>query len=106
MKFYCLVVFLILFSAAAFADDNTAIDETKQDSTTVIQLNKRAYDARLTNAEETVNLAEKALTIAMKIGYTRGVAEAYRQQGIGKYYLNLAQDAINSYLQASANFSK
>lgn len=106
MKLYCVAVFLMLFSVAAFADDTTAIDGAKQDSTTVIQLNKQAYDARLTNAEETISLAGKALDLAMKLGYTRGMAEAYRVQGIGQYYLNLPEDAIKSYLQASGAFEK
>lgn len=106
MKLYCIAIFLMLFSVAAFADVNIPVDGSKQDTATVIQLNKQAYDARLTNAEETINLAGKALDIAMKIGYTRGVAEAYRVQGIGKYYLNIPEDAIKSYLQASATFEK
>jgi tetratricopeptide (TPR) repeat protein len=106
MKFYFIAIFLMLFSVAAFAIDDTSVDGSKQDSTTVKQLNKQAYDARLTNAEETINLAGKALDIAMKIGYTRGAAEAYRVQGVGQYYLNSPEDAIKSYLQAEANFEK
>jgi tetratricopeptide (TPR) repeat protein len=105
MKFYCIVVFLMLFSVAAFAGDSTTI-VAGQDTNTVIQLNKRAYDARLTNAEETVDMAGKALELALKLGYTRGVAESYRIQGIGQYYQNQPEDAINSYLQALTNFDK
>lgn len=106
MKRYCVVIFLMLLSLTAFADDNSAIDITRQDTNTVIQLNKSAYDARLTNAEETINTAGKALELAKKLGYTRGVAESYRVQGIGQYYLNLPEDAINSYIQALTNFTK
>lgn len=106
MKLYYIAFFLLLFSVAAFADDNASVDGSKQDTTTVIQLDKRAYDARLTNAEETINLAGKALDQAMKLGYNRGIAESYRVQGIGQYYLNLPEDAIKSYLQASIYFEK
>ncbi len=106
MKFYWVAILLMLFSVAAFADDTTGIDADKQDTSTVIKLNKHAYDARLTNAEETIDLSGKALALAMKLGYTRGIAESYRVQGIGQYYQNAPEDAINSYLQALSYFAK
>jgi tetratricopeptide (TPR) repeat protein len=106
MRFCYIAIFLMLFAVAAHANGSTNIDGPREDTTTVKQLNKHAYDARFTNAEETINGAGKALILAMKLGYTPGIAEAYRVQGIGKYYLNLPEDAINSYIQAITYFEK
>jgi tetratricopeptide (TPR) repeat protein len=106
MRFCYIAIFLMLFAVAAHANGSTNIDGPREDTTTVKQLNKHAYDARFTNAEETINGAVKALILAKKLGYTPGIAEAYRVQGIGKYYLNLPEDAINSYIQAITYFEK
>jgi len=106
MKFYYAAIFLMLFAVAAYADDSTNIDGSRQDTSTVKLLNKHAYDARFTNPEETIDVSGKALALATKLGYSEGIAEAYRVQGIGQYYLNLPEDAINSYIKALTYFVK
>lgn len=106
MKFYCIAIFFLLFRIAAFADDKLGADITRQDTNTVIQLNKQAYEARLRNAEEAISTADKALSLATKLNYVRGMAEACRMKGIGQYYLNQPEDAIANYLQALSYFLK
>ena len=98
------LVFFIFICTNVFAKGYT--DVASQDTNEVINLNKQAYDNRLTSPDQTISDASKALAIAEKIGYDKGVGEAYRVRGIGKYYLNQASAAIHDYLQALAAFSK
>jgi tetratricopeptide (TPR) repeat protein len=82
------------------------VENAQTDTIEVIKLNKQAYDNRLTSPEQTVKDASKALAIAEKSGYDKGIGEAYRVRGIGNYYLNQARAAIHDYLQALSYFSK
>jgi len=102
-KFYALFI-LLFFSCSVYAKGYTEVDAI--DTAEVIKLNKQAYDNRLTNPEQTVADALKALQLAEKIQFTRGMGEAYRVMGIGKYYLNQAGAAIGDYLKALDNFKK
>jgi len=63
-------------------------------------------DARLTNAEQTINFGNKALNLAISMNFTRGIAESYRIRGIGEYYMNMPEDAINSFIEALKYFLK
>ncbi|MET3979544.1 tetratricopeptide (TPR) repeat protein [Mucilaginibacter sp. UYP25] len=101
--FTLLVVFLISCTVARAVDKN---DVAAQDTNEVNKLNKLAYDNRGTNPEQTVAFATKALAIAEKAGYEKGMGEAYRVRGIGNFYLNQASAAIRDYLQALASFAK
>jgi tetratricopeptide (TPR) repeat protein len=104
MKRFLFALFFTLFAVAAYADikDDIAIKDTNE----VMRLNKQAYDARLTDPEQTINIGNKALALAEKIDYINGIAEAYRVRGIGDYYLNEPEDAIDNYISALSNFSK
>jgi tetratricopeptide (TPR) repeat protein len=53
-----------------------------------------------------VSEANKALAMAEKIGYTKGIGEAYRVIGIGYYYLNQSKRAIDFYLKSLSYFKK
>ena len=102
-RIFTLLVFLFV-CCTVYAKGN--IDIAAQDTSEVIKLNKQALDSRLTSPDQTVIFATKALAIAEKIGYDKGIGEAYRVRGIGNYYLNQASPAIHDYLQALAVFSK
>lgn len=97
-KIYALLVVLLIGCCttvtAVYADDNA------RDTVEVIKLNKQAYDNRYTSPEQTITDAEKALALAEKLGYNKGIGEAYRVLGIGNYYLNQAGKAIDNYLKA------
>jgi tetratricopeptide (TPR) repeat protein len=99
MKKIYLALFFILFAFSVHAADGVK-DLMAPDTNDVKSLNKQAYEARLTNPEQTINIGNKALALSIKLNYIRGIAEAYRVTGIGQYYLNLPQDAINSYINA------
>jgi tetratricopeptide (TPR) repeat protein len=93
--------FLLIFLSFAKGQGN----DSQQDTSQVIELNKQAYAIHLTNPEQTVSEANKALAIAQRIGFTNGVGEAYREMGIGYYYLNQPKKAVDSYLSALATFT-
>src|SRR5580692_10785958 len=92
--------FLLIFLSFAKGQGN----DSQQDSSLVIELNKQALAIHLTNPDQTVSEANKALAIAQRIDFTNGVGEASRVMGIGYYYLNQPKKAIDSYLSALATF--
>lgn len=102
-RFFTLLVFLIIGCSLYVKGD---IDVAEQDTNQVIKLNKQAYDNRLTSPEQTVIDAGKALAIAEKLQYIKGIGESYRIKGIGNYYLNRASVAIHDYLNALTYFTK
>lgn len=103
-KLFTLFILLLIgnFVYARTYSEVSAAD----DSTEVNKLNKQAYDNRLTNPEQTVSDATRALVLAEKIEFEKGIGEAYRIRGIGNYYQNQASAAIADYLKALAVFKK
>jgi tetratricopeptide (TPR) repeat protein len=102
MKKIYILLFSIVSSILAYADNGA--NTPKADTNEVKSLNKSGFDMRFTNSNETINYAKKALTLAQKLGYTNGIAEAYRVKGVGEYYQNKSDSAINDYLNALAVF--
>jgi len=76
------------------------------DTLEIIKLNKQGFASRMTNSEQTLSYANKAMGMAKSIGYKDGIAEAYRVMGIGYSYLNKTKDAIDSYLEALDYFTQ
>jgi tetratricopeptide (TPR) repeat protein len=102
-KIFIIFLFaLIKFPIAAFA----SAGDLGRDTTEIIKLNKQGLDSRLTNPEQTINYASRAMTLAKNINYKDGIAESYRVLGIGYYYLNRTKDAIDSYLAAQDYFAQ
>jgi tetratricopeptide (TPR) repeat protein len=99
-----LFICLLLLSSAAFAGGTDS--NLQQDTGQVIRLNKQGYENRMTNPEQTVGEASKALILAQKLGYAKGIGEAYRVLGLGYYYSNQPEKAIDNYLNALAAFTK
>ncbi|MES2062308.1 MAG: hypothetical protein V4456_10340 [Bacteroidota bacterium] len=102
-KVFTLFVYL-LAGCSVYAKGSA--DVALKDTSEVIKLNKQAYDNRYTSPEQTISDANKALSIAEKIQYTKGIGESYRIMGIGNYYLNQAGAAINNYLKSLEFFKK
>lgn len=106
MRFYFLTLFILKISAvAAFQNINSSLS-LNQDTNTVNNLNRLGYNNRLTDPEQTIIYAKKALLIASKLKYKNGLAEANRVQGIGNYYLNQRDSALNYYSIALNLFKK
>jgi tetratricopeptide (TPR) repeat protein len=105
MKKLFSALFFLLFALSVHAVDGVK-DLMTQDTNTVKSLNKQAYDVRLTNPEQTISAGNKALALAIKLNYTAGIGEAYRVMGLGQFYLNLPEAAIDSYIKALDNFTK
>ncbi len=104
MNKYLLILLLSILNVSVYA--NMVYNVAPQDTNDVIKFNTQGYDARLTDPEQTVVKAQKALNLAQKLDYVRGVGESYRVMGIGYYYLNEAEKSIDSYLQALEYFKK
>ncbi|WP_222103978.1 tetratricopeptide repeat protein [Mucilaginibacter corticis] len=85
---------------------NAPKDVTANDTTQVNALNKNGLGNVLSHPQETVDDAKKALEMAKAIGYTKGIAEAYRVKGIGEYYLTKPDSALNSYFDALSQYEK
>jgi tetratricopeptide (TPR) repeat protein len=77
---------------------------TDADTNEVIRLNKEAYKARLSEATQTVRIADNAIKLARKINYPNGIAEAYRIKGIGLGYLYDQVHAFDCYMEALSFF--
>lgn len=77
-----------------------------QDTSEVIKFNKQGYDSRLTDPEQTLANANRALDLSKKLNYVRGMGESYRVLGIGYYYLNEAEKSIDNYLKALEYFKR
>jgi tetratricopeptide (TPR) repeat protein len=103
MKKYFIFIFFVLFTFSASA--YKLADSVGQDTNAVIKLNKQAFDIHLTKPTQTVDYAARALALAQKIDYKRGIGESYRVMGIGNYYLNESKKAIDNYL-AAINYFK
>jgi tetratricopeptide (TPR) repeat protein len=103
-NFFTLICFIFLISTTpAFAFH---LNNDSSDTSEVVKLNKRGYLMRLTDPEETVEDASKALEISKKINFIQGVGESYRIMGIGNYYLDKSKEAIDNYLEALSYFQQ
>jgi tetratricopeptide (TPR) repeat protein len=96
-----LLFFILLTSTSiySFQKDNSLLN-SKKDTSTVNELNKLGYMARLTDPEQTINYAIRAKSIANDLKFVDGEAEANRIQGIGNSYLNQKDSALSYYLIA------
>jgi tetratricopeptide (TPR) repeat protein len=104
MKKTCAILLLIVVSIAVYA--NPIQQVAGKDTTEVNTLNRNGYDNRLAKPTETIIAAKKALELAIKLDFKKGQAEAYRVQGIGEYYLNRPDSALNRYFDALNLFEK
>lgn len=94
---FCLCVFGFLLIAGYVRAESGA---PGNDTNEVKKMNRLAFGTRLTNPDQTIKQANKALTLAKTLGYIEGMAEANRELGIGYYYLGKPDSAIQFYLNA------
>jgi len=104
MKKNCTFLLFFFVTLTVYARDINEV--VAKDTNEVVNLNSQAYANRLTDPKQTVEDATKALTLATKLSYLDGIAESYRVIGIGKYYLDQPEKAIDNYLNALAYFSR
>ncbi len=97
-----LLYVLLAFSARA----NTVGGAGGKDTSEVIRLTNLGFSMRLTDPQQTLSNASKALALAQKINYKAGIAESYRVMGVGNYYLDRSAKAIDNYLAALDNFTQ
>ncbi|MCC8407339.1 tetratricopeptide repeat protein [Mucilaginibacter sp. UR6-1] len=99
---FLLLLFILGFNVYAYPASNVMLQDTNE----VIKFNKQGYDSRLTDPEQTLANANRALDLSKKLNYVRGIGESYRVLGIGYYYLNEAEKSIDNYLKALEFFRK
>jgi tetratricopeptide (TPR) repeat protein len=102
-----LSLLLLFICAKAYTQDigkSSTNIVTTSDSLQVIRLNNEAFKNRLINPEKTLADAVLALKLARKLNYTNGIGESYRVIGVGQYYQNKTDLAIESYLTALTFF--
>ncbi|MEO5909535.1 MAG: tetratricopeptide repeat protein [Pelobium sp.] len=106
MRYYLILFFcfnsILLY---AFQKDDSLFG-LKNDTSTVNELNLSGYKARLTDPEQTILSGLKAKKIAVAISFKNGEAEANRVMGIGYYYINQRDTALNYYLIGLDLFNK
>lgn len=102
--------FILLFISINAYTQSTAKNftniTTNFDTLQVIKLNNQAFKARLENPDLTISNASKALKLAVKLEYDKGIAESYRVIGIGKSYKNSIDEAIENYLNSLTYFKR
>lgn len=76
------------------------------DTIRVINLNKIAYNKRLSNPQITIEKADSALNLAKSINYIPGIAEAHRVIGVGYSYLENPTLSVESYMESLKHFKK
>jgi tetratricopeptide (TPR) repeat protein len=121
-KYYRYLVFFLLFvsigvltidtpgfhpSSYLFSrSTNNSLDHKSGDSLTVIELNKKAFNTRLTDPNKTVEIADSALKLARGIKYLPGIAEAYRVSGVGFSHLENNSLSTKNYIEALRCFKQ
>jgi tetratricopeptide (TPR) repeat protein len=106
MMKYLLFVFCALTACLPGLNAMAQKNNNVKDSTYVMKLNKQALDQRFANPGQTVQGANKALILAIKLGYKKGIGESYRVMGIGNFYLTQPIKAIDNYLAALNYFTE
>jgi len=78
----------------------------EEDTNRVNALNTLAYQIYRTNAEEAISYGSEARDLAEKIGFRRGLADAYKNTGLGYYmqgeYIEVLRNwepALNLYME-------
>jgi tetratricopeptide (TPR) repeat protein len=98
MKKLFIIIFIALIKLPVSALG--ASGDLGHDTLEVAKLTRQGFASRLTNPEQTVSYASRAITLAKNIDYKNGLGEAYRVMGIGYYRLNQTVKAIDNYLTA------
>ena len=104
MKKLYVILFLSLSTLFVYAKREPAVSAA--DSNEVKKLNLYGYKNRFSNPEQTIAYANQAIAMARKIQYTAGEAEGYRIKGIGNFYLNKPDSAIDYYFTARKLFQQ
>jgi cell division protein FtsL len=94
---YSYLLFLLIIGLNA---GNAYAGSIGDDTSVVKKLNRDAFNNRLTDASQTILQAKRALAMATRLNYLAGMAEANRELGIGFYYTNHPDSAIQCYLEA------
>lgn len=97
-----LLFFFIVFTIYAKELDEAITADTSE----VIRINKQAYDNRLTQPQQTLTDATRAMDLARKMNYNNGIAEAYRVSGLAMFYMDQPEKAFSSYLNAVVFFTR
>lgn len=103
MRLFTFLIFLTYTNLPAYSQTTNI---TQSDTLEVIRLNQLGFDSRLNDPKQTLNYGQKALQLSKKANYSNGIGESYRIIGIGQFYQNQNESAIESYLNSLSYFKK
>lgn len=103
MRIFTFLIFLVYINNAAYSQPSNTLPT---DTLEIIKLNQLGYQSRMVDPKQTLAYSNKALKLSKQIHYLNGIAEAYRVIGIGKFYQNNNEGAIESYLNSLSYFKK
>ncbi|HEY4327230.1 MAG TPA: hypothetical protein VGN20_24805 [Mucilaginibacter sp.] len=106
MKKSFIFIILLLFAFIFIACGDSFGNNLAKDTDEVIKLNKLGFDMRLTDPDQTIANAQRALAMSQKMDYKEGIGESYRMLGIAYYYLDKSVKSIDSYLNALNYFQQ
>lgn len=106
MKKSFIFIILLLFAFIFIACGDSFGDSMSKDTDEVIKLNEQAFSMRLTDPDQTIANAKRALAMAQKIDYKEGIGESYRIMGIAYFYLDKPVLSIDNYLNALNYFQE
>jgi tetratricopeptide (TPR) repeat protein len=103
MKFHQLLLILFFLNICSIlkADGSNIKDSIK-----VIKLNQQASSLKFTNPKDGILLADKALKLASKLNYIKGMAESYRVKGLNFSYLTTSLDSPSFYYHKALELYK
>jgi hypothetical protein len=106
MKYFLLSLFIISIHSSYAFQNKDIENSSRKDTASVNELNISAYKNRLTAPEQTIAIAKKSYSMAVDLKFDKGIAESNRIKGIGYYYLNQRDSALNYYLLSINLFKK
>ena len=104
MRLFTFVTFFLISIIKPTYSQNS--NKHQSDTLEVIKLNKVGFESRLVDPRQTLTYGQKALKLSKKINYSGGIAESYRIIGIGQFYQNQNESAIESFLNSLNYFKK
>lgn len=98
-KLLCVITFLVLLVSAARSQPKAQLSETV-DTNYVNKLLQQSKESLNESPDKAISIATKAKESAEKIGFTKGIATALKNIGIGYYYQGKYIETLDYWTQS------
>ena len=98
-KLLCVITFLMLLVSAARSQPKAQLSETV-DTNYVNKLLQQSKESLNESPDKAISIATKAKESAEKIGFTKGIATALKNIGIGYYYQGKYIETLDYWTQS------